>query len=485
MERDGKRPVGGRRGLRAAVTVVGLLIACVLAASAGAAVVTIGTPTASFVAGQSSAGCNCTQYQLTAPPGYVETVPAAGVIIGWRVAGTGTLTLEALRTASDGQLSIVGLSTPGQTASTGAFALQPVHIPVLAGDSIGVHLSGSSPKVFNTGPLAGAVIGEASPDVPARAPNLQTPGGAIFLNADVALTPVVTGIAPASGPTGGGTVVTITGQFLDGTTSVKFGALNASSFTVISPTEIIAASPIQAAGTLDIRVSGPGAASATSTADQFTYTAPPTPISPVTSAPTPVSTGEPPAKPGSALVLSPLALSASYFRAAPSGPSIASTATGTTVRYTVSAAATTRFTIQKAVPGRLLPATPSSHGLRTCVAPTRAAVARKLPACSRYVSLSPQLTHLDGPGLNSVHLTGRLNGHALAPGSYRLLASAISTATPTTVSASVTHSFHILGPPAPKKAAAPTAHASLPSAANGTATGTGTGGETLAGQTGP
>ena len=334
------------------------------------------------------------------------------------------------------------------------------------------------------------MIGEASPDVPARFPNLQTPGGAIFLNADVALTPVVTTIAPASGPTGGGTVVTVTGQYLDGATSVKFGALNASSFTVISPTQIIASTPIQAAGTLDLRVAGPGGSSPISAADQFTYVAPPTPIGSAT--PTghaaPGTVGGPSAKPGSDLVLSPLALSASYFRAAASGPSIARTATGTTVRYTVSAAATTRFTIQQALPGRLLPATQASHGLRTCVPPTRATVRRKLPACSRYVSLSPLLTHLDAPGLDAVHLTGRLNGHALAPGSYRLLASAISTATPTTISATVTHAFHILGPPPPKKVSPPKAHASLPSPANGTGTGTptGTGGETLvAGPTGP
>ena len=143
MDQDGNRPVGGRRGnstdggtgidglrrLRAGLTLAGVLIACLLPAPAGAAVVTIGTPTASFAAGQSSAGCNCTQYQLTAPAGYVETVPAAGVIIGWRVAGTGTLTLEALRTGSDGQLSIVGQSTSGQTASTGAFPSSPPTSP--------------------------------------------------------------------------------------------------------------------------------------------------------------------------------------------------------------------------------------------------------------------------------------------------------------------------------------------------------------------
>jgi len=447
------------------VTLAGILIACLLPSAAGAAIVTIGTPTASFAAGQSSAGCNCTQYQLTAPAGYVETAPAAGVIIGWRVAGAGTLTLEALRTASDGTLSIVGQSTGGQTASTGGFPLQAAHIPVLAGDSIGVHLSGTNPKVYNSGPLPGAVIGEAAPDVPAQFPNLQTPGGAIFLNADIALTPVVTAIAPASGPTGGGTVVTITGQYLDGATSVRFGALNASSFTVLSPTQIIASTPIQPAGTVDVTVGGPGAASATSAADQFTYAAPPTPIVPTTPV-APGSGGGPPGRPGSTLVLSPLALSASNFLAAPSGASIArAVPTGTTVRYTVSAAATTTFTIQKALPGRLRPATLNSHGVSSCVAPSRAAVRQKLPACTRYLSLAPALAHVDGPGLNAAHLSGRLGGHPLAPGSYRLLAIATSKATPKLVSATVTHAFHILAPRVPaKNGAAPKAHTALPSA---------------------
>ncbi len=137
---------------------------------------------------------------------------------------------------------------------------------------------------------------------------------------------------------------------------------------------------------------------------------------------------------------------------------------GTTVRYTVSAAATTRFTIQRAAPGRLLPATLSSHGVGTCVAPSQATARRKLPACLRYVSLSPALTHADKPGLNAARLTGRLNGHPLPPGSYRLLASATSTGTtPTLVSATVTHAFHIIAPPtSAKPGAAPMAHAALP-----------------------
>jgi hypothetical protein len=466
MDGEADRQVGGRGGLRAALTLALSLIGCLsLPAIAAGEVVTIGTPTAAFAAGQSSAGCNCTQYQLTAPAAYTEKVPAAGVIIDWRVLGSGTLTLEALRTAADGSLSVIGEGGGGQYASTGGIPAQPADIPVLAGDSIGVHLAGSSPKIYNSGPTPGATIGEASPDVPATLPTLQTPSGTLDLNADVAITPVVSGLSVTSGTTGGGTVTTITGMYLDGSTSVRFGGLNASSFTIVSPTEIVASAPAQSAGTVDVTVGGPGAASATSSADKFTYVAP---VGQQVTSQSPGSPGGPTGVlGGSALVLSPLSLSASHFLAAASGASIAKTATGTTLTYTVSAAATTTFVVEDVLPGRLLPAS-SKGGPRDCVAPNAATLPVKLPKCTRYVGLTPYLTHRGPAGLNSVHLTGRLNGRALAPGSYRLLATAMSTATPTELSASVTHSFRILAPPKPAKTKGrPTAHAALPSTGTG------------------
>jgi IPT/TIG domain-containing protein len=459
MERQRYRLLGGRRALRAGVTLAATLtLGLLLPAAAGATVVTIGTPTGSFSYGQNSAGCNCTQYQLTAPAGYVETAPAAGVITAWRVAGAGTLTLEVLRTAADGSLSIVGESGGGSSASTGGVPAQPVHIPVLAGDSIGVHLSGTSPKVFNTGPALGGTIGEAAPDVPATFPNLQTPGGALDLNADITLTPQISSVSPASGPTGGTNLVTITGQYLDGVTSVRFGGIPAA-FTVLSPTEITAYGPLEGPGVVDVTVTGPAATSATSAADQFDFLPKATGIQSPSGSAAPGTTG------GSALVLSPLSLSASYFLAAPSGASIATAkpAVGTRLSYTVSAPATTSFVIQEALAGRLLPAT-SAHAKRVCVAPNEATLPQKLPACARYVSLTPRLTHTGPAGRTVVHLSGRLNGHVLAPGSYRLVATATSTATPTVTSAQVTHAFHILAPPKPAKPGAkPKAHAALPS----------------------
>ncbi len=87
--------------------------------------------------------------------------------------------------------------------------------------------------------------------------------------------PVVTGISPSSGPTTGGTSVTITGNGFIGVTGVSFGGFAATSFTVTSSTSITAVAPANMAGTVDVTVTGSYGTSATSSADQFTYVAVP------------------------------------------------------------------------------------------------------------------------------------------------------------------------------------------------------------------
>jgi hypothetical protein len=86
-----------------------------------------------------------------------------------------------------------------------------------------------------------------------------------------ALTPSVSSLVPNSGTTLGGTVVIITGSGFTGATTVKFGTVNATSFTVLTDWKISAVSPAHAKGTVDITVSGPGGISPTSVADHFTY----------------------------------------------------------------------------------------------------------------------------------------------------------------------------------------------------------------------
>ena len=81
----------------------------------------------------------------------------------------------------------------------------------------------------------------------------------------------VTRILPGSGSAPGGTVVTIIGAGFTGATGVSFGTASAPAMTVDSDAQITATSPA-GTGTVDITVTTPAGTSATSTADQFTYT---------------------------------------------------------------------------------------------------------------------------------------------------------------------------------------------------------------------
>jgi len=94
-----------------------------------------------------------------------------------------------------------------------------------------------------------------------------TPGGASA--------PVVSGVSPSSGPTAGGTTVTVTGSNLTGASAVSFGGVAATGVTVVNASTVTAVSPPGAAGTVDVRVTTPGGQSVVSAGDKFTYQAPP------------------------------------------------------------------------------------------------------------------------------------------------------------------------------------------------------------------
>ena len=88
------------------------------------------------------------------------------------------------------------------------------------------------------------------------------------------VTPViVTGVSPATGPSVGGTSVTITGTDLAGTALVDFGS-NPGTIVSDSGTQIVAVSPAGPVGTVDVTVTTADGTSATSSANQFTYIAP-------------------------------------------------------------------------------------------------------------------------------------------------------------------------------------------------------------------
>ncbi|MBI0317507.1 IPT/TIG domain-containing protein [Streptomyces javensis] len=89
-----------------------------------------------------------------------------------------------------------------------------------------------------------------------------------------AAAPTLTAISPATGPAAGGTTVTLTGTNLLGATAVRFGAVNATSFTVMSATQITAVAP-PGSGTVQVTVTTPGG---TSNGVSYTYVAVPAPV---------------------------------------------------------------------------------------------------------------------------------------------------------------------------------------------------------------
>ncbi|WP_280343313.1 IPT/TIG domain-containing protein, partial [Nocardia abscessus] len=79
--------------------------------------------------------------------------------------------------------------------------------------------------------------------------------------------PTITSISPTSGPTTGGTSVTITGTGFTGPTTVRFGS-TATTFTMNSPTQITAIAPAGSAGTVQVTVT---TAAGTSNGVSYTY----------------------------------------------------------------------------------------------------------------------------------------------------------------------------------------------------------------------
>src|SRR5439155_2406545 len=87
--------------------------------------------------------------------------------------------------------------------------------------------------------------------------------------------PIVTAVNPSSGPTAGGTTITITGTSFDtGPATVSVGDSPATGVSVVSATQINATTPAHSAGLADVVVTIGGQSSATNAGDQFTYLAP-------------------------------------------------------------------------------------------------------------------------------------------------------------------------------------------------------------------
>ena len=119
-----------------------------------------------------------------------------------------------------------------------------------------------------------------------------------------------------------------------------------------------------------------------------------------------------------------LALKPKRFRAATRGAAVTTAAAvtgagaptpGTVVSFTLSQAASTTFSLERKTTGR--------RSGRSCVKATRRN--RRAKKCTRWVAVGKSAFAREAAtGANSFRLTGRLGRRALAPGGYRLIASA-------------------------------------------------------------
>ncbi|WP_258544008.1 IPT/TIG domain-containing protein [Streptomyces ipomoeae] len=185
--------------------------------SAGVAAVTVTT------AGGTS---NALAFTYIAVPSLTGVSPSQGPVAG----GT-TVTLTGSSLTGATAVRFDGVAAPSFTVdnSTQITAVTPAP----------VHSAGVAAVTVTT---AG---GTSNPNDP----------GASFFYVD---RPTLTALAPPSGPTAGGTAVTLAGNNLLGATAVLFDGMAAASFTVDSATQITAVAPSHAAGSTAVTVTTPG-----------------------------------------------------------------------------------------------------------------------------------------------------------------------------------------------------------------------------------
>jgi formylglycine-generating enzyme required for sulfatase activity len=219
-------------------------------------------------------GAPCTNVQVVSPTTVTATTPAAS-------SGSKTVVI----TTAGGSASLSnGFTYDGAATLT---AVSPNSGPTTGGTTVtltGTNLVGTTAVTFggvaatNIQTVSSTTVTAVSPanTTGAKTVSIQTANGAASLGnafTYVQPTPTITAVSPASGPTTGGTLVTLTGTNLTGATTVSFGGVAATNITVVSPTTVTAITPPGSPGTTSVFVSTPLGSYSLSNA--FTYALPP------------------------------------------------------------------------------------------------------------------------------------------------------------------------------------------------------------------
>jgi hypothetical protein len=260
----------------------------------GAPTVTSVSPSAGPLGGGTSVTVNGTN--LTGATA-VNFGPSAGSSVVVNGGGTSLTVTSPAESTGTVDITVV---TPGGVSATSVAdqftyttgptvsAVSPNEGPTSGGTSVtvtGSSLAGASAVNFGGTPGTNVVVNGGGTSLTVTSPaesagtvdiTVTTPGGTSSTSAADQFTfvpaPTVTAVSPTTGPTSGGTSVTVTGTNLGGATAVSFGPNPGNNIAVNGAgTSLTVTSPAGSAGTVDVTVTTPGGASATSAADHFTY----------------------------------------------------------------------------------------------------------------------------------------------------------------------------------------------------------------------
>jgi len=193
----------------------------------------------------------------------------------------GTVTVTVTVSGQSGSLASAFTYVPVPTVTS----VSPRGGPTTGGTTVtitGANFAAGATVTFGPAPATNVVVangtqitattpaGSAGPVTVTVAVNGQS--GSLLNAFTYTLPPTVTGVSPNTGPTSGGTAITIAGtNFATGAT-VTLGSLPAANVVVVSSTQITASTPAQSASTVNVTVTNLGPQSAT-LPNAFTYAA--------------------------------------------------------------------------------------------------------------------------------------------------------------------------------------------------------------------
>jgi hypothetical protein len=191
---------------------------------------------------------------------------------GLAVLGVGTIGTASVASATKSNVPTIRSITPEHGPFAGGTTVEITGKKL--GGIISVLFGGSASPLVT--PVSQSEVHAVSPpgvgtvDVTVTTASGTSPTG-IADEFTYVTTPSIQKLDPRGGTTLGGSRVTITGAGFTGATAVTFGSMAATSFTVESDQEIVAISPAEPAGNVDVSVTAPTGTTPVDPADVFGY----------------------------------------------------------------------------------------------------------------------------------------------------------------------------------------------------------------------